>query len=49
MKINHGSGRDHRLRYEAVFLDVEQSDLDTMNPPTETLMMGLLEDQDREG
>ena len=24
-------------------------DLDPMNPPTETLMMGLLKDQDREG
>lgn len=22
-KINYGSGRDHRLRYEAVFLDVD--------------------------
>ncbi|MBD0355253.1 MAG: hypothetical protein ICV58_08785, partial [Rubrobacteraceae bacterium] len=25
MKINHGSGRDHRLRYEAVFLDVDNT------------------------
>jgi hypothetical protein len=51
LRVRGGDRKGHRLLEGALRGPArdKQLDLDTMNPPTETLMMGLLKDRDREG
>jgi Acetokinase family len=51
LRVRGGDRKGHRLLEGALRGPArdKQLDLDTMHPPTETLMMGLLKDQDREG
>src|SRR3712207_9179462 len=51
LRVRGGDRKSHRLLEAALRGPArdKQLDLDTMNPPTETIMMGLLKDQDREG
>ena len=51
LRVRGGDRKGHRLLEGALRGPArdKQLDLDTMNLPTEILMMGLLKDQDREG
>lgn len=51
LRVRGGDRKGHRLLEGALRGSARDTrlDLDTMDPPTETLMMGLLKDQDREG